>query len=48
MNGCDSLGPDGCLDTKIEQLGLCHVFMSYASYDMKCHIMTNDTYEIEI
>jgi hypothetical protein len=22
--------------------------MSYASYDMKCHIMTNDAYDIEI
>jgi hypothetical protein len=41
-------GPDSCLDTKIGQIDLCHICMSYASYDIKCHIMTNDTYDIEI
>ena len=48
MNGFDYLGPDGRLDTKISQSDLCHISMSYASYDMKCHIMTNDAYDIEI
>ena len=38
MNGCDCFGPDGRLDTK----------MSYASYDIKCYIMMNDAYDIEI
>ena len=27
------IGPDGRLDTKIDQIDLCHIFMSYASYD---------------
>ena len=48
MNGRDCWGPDGRLDTKIDQIDLCHIFMSYASYDIKCHIMTNDAYDIEI
>ena len=48
MHGCDCWGPDGHLDTKIDQLDLCHICMSYASYDIKCHIMTNDAYDIEI
>ena len=48
MNRCDYWGPDGRLDTKIDQFDLCHISMSYASYDIKCHIMTNDAYDIEI
>ena len=35
-------------NTKVDQIDLCHIYMSYASYDMKCHIMTNDAYDIEI
>jgi hypothetical protein len=44
-------------DTKIDQIDLCHIFMSYASYDILFHIMTYDilfhimtydTYDIEI
>ena len=27
---------------------LCHISMTYASYDIKCYIMTNDAYDIEI
>jgi hypothetical protein len=48
MHGCDCWGPDGRLDTKIDQIDVCHIFMSYASYDIKCHIMTYDAYDIEI
>ena len=48
MNGCDCWGPDGRLDTKISHIDWCHISMSYASYDIKCHIMTNDAYDIEI
>ena len=48
MNGCDCWGPDGRLDTKIDQIDLCHISMSYASYDIICHIMTYDIYDIEI
>ena len=48
MNGCDCLGPDGRLDTNISEIDLCHIYVSYASYDIKCHIMTNDAYYIEI
>ena len=48
INGCDCWGPDGRLDTKIDHIDWCHIFMSYASYDIKCHIMTNDAYDIEI
>ena len=45
MNGWDCCGPDGRLATKIDQLDLCHISMSY---DIKCHIMMNDAYDIEI
>jgi hypothetical protein len=48
MNGCDCRGPNGRLATKIDQFDLCHISMSFASYDIKCHIMTNDAYDIEI
>ena len=48
MKGCEYWGPDGRLDTRIDQFDLCHISMSYASYDIKCHIMTNDAYDIEI
>ena len=48
MNRLDYWGPDGRLDTKNDQIDLCHIFMSYASYDIKCHIMKNDAYDIEI
>ena len=32
MNGCDCIGPDGHLDTKIDEFDLCHISMSYASF----------------
>jgi hypothetical protein len=48
IDGCDCWGPDGRLDTKINQIDKCHSYMSYASYDIKCHIMTKDAYDIEI
>ena len=48
INGCDCWGPDASLDTKIDDIDSCHILMSYASYDIKCHIMTNDAYDIEI
>jgi hypothetical protein len=48
MDGRDCCGQDGHLDTHIDQIDVCHNFMSYASYDLKCHIMTNDVYDIEI
>ena len=48
MNWCDWWGPDGRLDTKISQIKICHFSLSYASYDIKCHIMTIDAYDIEI
>jgi hypothetical protein len=35
-------------DSKIDQIDKCRIFMSYASYDIKCHIMTYDAYDIEI
>ena len=47
-NRCDCWGPDGRLDTKNGEINWCHISMSYASYDIKCHIMTNDAYDIEI
>ena len=28
----------GSLDAKIDQIDLCHIYMSYASYDIKYHI----------
>ena len=45
MNGCDCWGPDGRLDTKISEIDLCHIYVSYASYDIKCHIMSYDAYD---
>ena len=48
MNGCACRGSDARLDTKISQIDISHISMSYASYDIKCHIMTNDAYDIEI
>ena len=48
MNVCDFCGPDGRLDTKIDQFDICHISMSYGSYDIKCHIMTNGAYDKEI
>ena len=48
MNVCDCWGPDGHLDTKIDKFDLCHIYMSYASYIIICHIMTYDAYDIEI
>ena len=48
MNVCDCWGPDGHLDTKIDKFDLCHIYMSYASYVIICHIMTYDAYDIEI
>ena len=35
-------------DSKIDQIDKCRICMSYASYDIKCHIMTYDAYDIEI
>jgi hypothetical protein len=46
INGCDCWSPDGRLDTKIDHIDLRHISMSYASYDIKFHIMTNDAYDI--
>ena len=48
INRCDCCGPDASLDSKIDNIDACHILMSYASYDIKCHIMTNDAYDIEI
>ena len=48
INGCDCWGSDGRLDTKIDQIGIRHISMSYASYDIKWHIMSYDAYDIEI
>ena len=48
MHGGDCCGPDGRLDTKNNQFDVCHISMSYASYDQKCHIMTYDAYDIYI
>ena len=39
---CDCCVPDGCFDTKIDKNDKCHIFMTYASYVIKCHIMTFD------
>ena len=41
IDWCIWPGPDGRLDTKINQIPLCHIFMSYA-YD------AYDAYDIEI
>ena len=44
--GCEYCGPDGSFDTKIGEIEICHMPMSYVSYDIKCHIMTNGAYDI--
>jgi hypothetical protein len=48
IDGCDCWGSDGRLDTKNNHIDLCHIFMLYSSYDIICHIMKNDAYDIEI
>ena len=48
MNGCDCWGPDGRLDTKIDQIDLCHISMSYASFVIIWHFMSYDAYDIKI
>ena len=48
MSASDCWGPEGRLDTKISQIDACNISMSYASYDIKCHTMTNYAYDIEI
>ena len=42
------LRSDASLDTKNGQIILCHIFMSYGSFDIKCHTMLNDAYDIRI
>ena len=42
INRCNCLGQNGSLDTTICQIELCHISMSYASYDI-WHKMTNVT-----
>ena len=48
MSRLDCCGSDSRLDTKIDQNDLRHILMSYASYDIKCHNMTNDAYDTKI
>jgi hypothetical protein len=38
----------GSFRHKIDKFDPCNISMSYASYVIICHIMTNDAYEIEI
>ena len=40
MNGCDCGAPDGHLDTKIDQIDLRHILMSYASLVKIRHFMS--------
>ena len=42
-----SIGP-GCFVWGPGPGSTAHIFMSYAPYDIKCHIMTNYAYDIEI
>ena len=48
MNGCDCWGPDGRLDTNIDQIEICHISMSYSSYVIIRHFMSYDPYVIKI
>ena len=48
INGCDCCGPDGRLDTKIDQIDLRHISMTYASFVIIWHFMSYDAYDIEI
>ena len=48
MNMCDCWGPDGRLDTKVDQIDSCHISMSYASFVIIWHFMSYDAYDIEI
>ena len=41
-------GPDGRLDTKIDQIDLCHIFMSYASYGAYDAYDAYVAYDVEI
>ena len=48
----ESWGPTASLDTKILKIDLCHILMSYASFDViwchMRHLMSNDAYDIKI
>ena len=46
-NGCDYWGPDASLDTKNGHIDWCHILMSYASFDIKWHLMSYDAYDIK-
>jgi hypothetical protein len=48
MDGCDCWGPESRLDTKIDQIDLCHISMSYASFGIVWHFMSYGAYDIEI
>ena len=48
MNRCNCCGPDGRLDTKIDQIAQCHISMSYATFVIIWHFMSYDAYDIQI
>jgi hypothetical protein len=48
MNRHDCWGPDGRLDTNINEIDFCHILMSYASFVIIWHLMSYDAYDINI
>ena len=48
MNRWDCWDPDGRSDTKIDQIDLSHISMSYASFVWIWYFMSYDTYDINI
>ena len=38
INGWNCCGPYASFDTKISQIGQCHILMSYAPFDVICVI----------
>ena len=48
ISRCDCWGPGGRLDTKFDQIDLCHISMSYASFVVIWHLMSYNAYDIEI
>ena len=48
MRFSSCVGPDGHLPTKVNQIDLCHISVSYVSFVLIWHLMSYDAYDKEI
>ena len=47
INGWDCCCPDASLDTKIGQIDLYQILMSYVYFDIIWHLMSYDAYDVK-